>query len=201
MSSFVIAVGIDISKARLDIAVRPGGESWSVANDDVGLAELASRLKELGPEHIVLEASGGLEVPVTIALALAGLPVSVVNPRQTRDFAKAMGILAKTDSLDADVLARFGQAVRPVPRALPDEQTRQLEALVARRRQLSDMITAEGNRLRVAPLTVRERIAKHITWLSEEMRDVDRNLRDTIRGSPMWREKDCLLYTSPSPRD
>src|SRR5881296_2088171 len=147
MSDVPCFVGIDVAKAQLDIALRPSGERWAVPNDASGVATLVDRVQTLHPTLIVLEATGGLERAVTSALAAAGLPVVVVNPRQARDFAKATGQLAKTDVLDARALAHVADAVRPAPRPLPDAQTEELRALLARRRQLIGMRTAEQNRL------------------------------------------------------
>jgi transposase len=141
MSSQVF-VGIDVAKAQLDIALRPTGERWAVTNDDTGIAALVTRLQEIAPQLIVLEATGSYQRAVVAAVAASGLPVAVVNPRQARDFAKATGQLAKTDVLDARALAHFAEAVRPAPRPLPDAQTEELRALLARRRQLIAMRTA-----------------------------------------------------------
>ena len=162
--------GIDISKAQLDVAVQPRGAVWQVANDPGGLAELVERLQALEPERIVVEATGSFEMPVVAALASVGLPVVVVNPRQVRDFARATGQLAKTDRLDAQVLARFAQAIQPELRPLPDATTRAVSALLSRRRQLQAMLTAERNRLLTAavqdaPAPVRDQLGEHIGWL------------------------------------
>jgi transposase len=140
-------IGIDVSKAMLDVASLPDGESWAVTNDDIGLAELLPRLVALAPSLVVLEATGGFELLAALALAKAGLPIAVVNPRQVHDFAKAMGRLAKTDTLDAAILADFAQRVRPEPRPLPDEAAQLLESRLTRRRQIVEMLTAEKNRL------------------------------------------------------
>jgi transposase len=151
-------VGIDVAKARLDVAVRPSGEQWVSATDPASLDELVGRLQKLQPELIVLEATGGREGAVVAALAAAGLPVAVVNPRQVRDFARAIGQLAKTDVLDAQVLAHFAQVIHPAPRPLPDAQAQELTALMARRRQLIGMQTAERQRLDTALPRVRRRL-------------------------------------------
>lgn len=190
-------VGIDVAKAHLDVAVRSTGEPWRVANDAGGLDQVVTRLQPLNPTLVVLEATGGLELPLTAALAASGLPVAVVNPRQVRDFAKATGQLAKTDRLDAQVLAHFGEAVRPTPRPLPDLQTQELAALLARRQQLIQMVVAEKNRLGTAPAPVRRRIQAHIRWLKQELAELDKELANTIRESPLWREKDDLLQSVP----
>jgi transposase len=185
-------VGIDISKKHFDVAVRPGGElrRFSAEQVDAAVAFVAEHRAQL----VVLEATGGLEIALAATLATAGLAVAVVNPRQVRDFAKALGKLAKTDALDAHVLAHFAQAVRPEPRALPDEQTRELEALVARRRQLIEMRTAEVNRLHACrSAAIRPNLQRHIDWLSQQLDDLDGELRRSVRQSPLWREKEDLL--------
>jgi transposase len=189
-------VGIDVAKAHLDVAVRPGGEAWRVANAEPALAELAARLRALAPGPIVLEATGGLELPVAAALAAAGLAVAIVNPRQVRDFARATGRLAKTDALDARVIALFAERVRPEPRPLPDATAAALGALVARRRQLVEMRTAEHNRLGTAAGAVRAEIAEHLRWLDARIAALDRDRDRAIRGSPAWRAKDDLLRSA-----
>ena len=190
-------VGIDVSKARLDIAVRPSGEVWSVSNDEAGFGELVPRLQALKPTLIVLEATGGYQAPAVAALSIVGLSVAVVNPRQVRDFGRATGQLAKTDVLDAEVIARFAEALRPEPRALPDDETVALNALVVRRRQLVDMITAEGNRLATAAKPVRRDIEEHISWLRRRLKNVDDDLYDGLKKSPLWRVKEQILKSAP----
>ncbi len=199
-------VGIDVAKARLDIAVRSTPsqgkraiELWHTSNDEAGIAELCARLRELAPTLIVLEATGRLETPLVGALASANLTVVVINPRQARDFAKAIGRLAKTDAIDARVLAQFAELVQPEVRPLPDEQARALAALVARRRQVVEMLTAEKNRLGTASAapTIRARIGEHIQWLQQELSDLDEHLDQAIRQSPLWREHDALLQSVP----
>jgi transposase len=190
-------VGIDVSKSQLDVAVRPSGEMWVVTHDETGLGALVARLRTLGPTLIVLEATGGLEAALAGALAAAPLPVAVVNPRQVRDFARATGALAKTDRLDAQSLARFAEAVRPAPRPLPDAQAQELTALLQRRRQLVEMLTAEKNRRHAAPPRVRRQIQAHIEWLQRQIRQFDDDLRELIRSSPLWRETDDLLRSAP----
>jgi transposase len=197
MGTGTIYVGIDVSKVRLDIAVRPTGEQWSAPNDDPGVAEVLTRLQPEAATLIVLEATGGLELPVTAALAGAGLPVAVVNPRQVRDFARATGRLAKTDRLDAQVLAHFAEAVHPTPRPVPDAQAQELTALLARRRQLVGMSVAERQRLGSALPAVRVRIEAHLTWLDQELANVDGALRQSIQESPAWRVKARLLRSVP----
>lgn len=192
-----IFVGIDVSKERLDVAMRPSGESESVSNDKDGIEALVKRLREVGPSLIVLEATGGLERGVTRGLASAELPVVVVNPRQVRDFAKATAQLAKTDRIDALVLARFGEAVRPALRPLPDEVSQELRALIARRRQITEMMVAERNRLSRASKSVKKRIDAHIRWLEAELDRADKDLDQSIGQSPIWREKEDLLRSVP----
>jgi transposase len=190
-------VGIDVAKAQLDVAVRPDGAQWVAANDEAGIAGLVARLGALAPALIVLEATGGRELPLAAALVAAGLPVAVVNPRQVRDFARAVGQLAKTDALDARVLARFAEVVRPAPRPLPDAQAQQLSALLARRRQLVSMLTAERQRLDTAADPVRARVQAHIDWLAQELADLDGELRAALQASPAWRAKEDLLRGVP----
>ncbi len=190
-------VGIDVAKARLDVAVRPSGDPWAVPNDEAGISQLVTRLQELAPSLIVLEATGGLELPLAAALATAGLPLAVVNPRQVRDFARAVGQLAKTDARDAQLLARFADAIRPPPRPLPEAQAQALSALLARRRQVIGMLVAEQQRLGTALPTVRPRVAAHIAWLRQDLADLDAELQGTIRNGPIWRERERLLRTVP----
>jgi transposase len=190
-------VGIDVSKATLDIASLPDAETWTVTNDDAGLAELLPRLVALRPTLIVLEATGGFESAAVAALAKLGLPVVVVNPRQVRDFAKSMGRLAKTDALDALTLALFGERVRPAVRPLPDEAAQLLDALLTRRRQLIEMLTAEKNRLGFARGPVRRDITQHLRWLEKRLADVDGDLTDAIAASPLYRAQDDLLRSVP----
>ena len=192
-----VDIGIDVSKDRLDVAVEPGGEAWQTTNDLPGIAGLVERLLALQPTTVILEATGGYELPLTGALLAACLPVVVVNPRQVRDFARATGQLAKTDAIDARVLARFGGAVRHELRPLPDEATQELAALVARRRQLVEMLTAEKNRLRLAARAVRRDIQQHIRWLERRLSDLDGDLAQQVRSSPSWRERDDLLQSVP----
>ncbi len=190
-------VGIDVAQATLEIAVRPTGESWQVANDEVAFGALVDRLRELAPTLIVLEATGGIQLPVVGALAAAGLPVVAMNPRQVRDFAKATGKLAKTDRIDAQVLAHFADAVRPEVRPLPDAATRELAILVARRRQLLEMRVAEQNRSRGVPPRIRAQIREHITWLNRCLAELDRELGQLVRSSPVWQERVDLLRSTP----
>jgi transposase len=177
--------------------VRPTGAHWQVPNDPAGADALAGRLGALGPALVVLEATGGLERLAAAALAAAGLPVAVVNPRQVRDFARAVGQLAKTDALDAQLLARFGEAVRPPPRPLPDAEQQALTALLARRRQVVTMLTAERQRRDVARPPVRERVQAHVAWLEGELAALDADLGRALRASPVWRAKEDLLRSVP----
>lgn len=191
-------VGIDVSKATLDVAVYPSDELWQVTNDATGISELVERLHQVAPERIVLEATGGLELEVLAALGSAGLPAVAVNPRQVHDFAKATGRLAKTDALDARVLAHFAAVIHPTLRPLPDAATRELSALLARRRQLVEMRTAEGNRLHTAVERLRPDIREHMRWLDTRINELDRDLHDRLRASPLWRAKEDLLRSIPS---
>ena len=197
MEPEAIYIGIDVAKERLDIAVRPSDLTWSTPYGDKDVEVLVGQLQELSPAAVVLEATGGIELPLAAALAAASLPVAVVNPRQVRDFAKSTGQLAKTDRLDARVLAHFGEAVRPPIRPLQDGETRILSAVLARRRQVSSIITAEKNRLSRAISKVSPRIQQHISWLEQELTDLDGDLRRTVRNSPVWRERDQLLRSVP----
>jgi transposase len=189
-------VGIDVAKAQWDIALRPSGERWAVPNDADGVATLVDRLPPLHPTLMVLEATGGLERPATAALATAGLPVVVVNPRQARDFARATGQLAKTDALDARALAPFADVIRPTPRPLPDAQTQELRALLGRRQQLIVMRTAEQNRLAGVHERLRQDIEAHITWLNARLAPRDDDLETVLRASPLWRDNDDLLQSA-----
>ncbi len=195
-------IGIDISKATLDVAVQPSGAQWSVANRAAPIEALVEQLTAVGPERIVVEASGSYEAPLVAALASAQLPVVVVNPRQVRDFARATGQLAKTDRIDAQVLARFGEAIRPELRPLPDATTRSVRALVSRPRQLQDMLTAEQHRLvtaavQDAPEPLRDQLAEHIQWLRQQLAEVDDDLQRLMQASPVWRAREDLLRTIP----
>jgi transposase len=190
-------VGIDVSKDYLDTGIRPGGKPERTRNREAEIDHLVQRLQALKPALIVLEATGGLEMPVAAALAVAGLPVAVVNPRQIRKFAEASGQLAKTDQIDAQVLAHFAQAMHPEPRALPDAQAQQMGALLARRRQLVEMLVAEKNRFHRAVAQVRPRLKAHIEWLEQELDALDHDLNQAVKDSPIWREKEDLLRSVP----
>jgi transposase len=192
-----VFVGLDVAKATLDVALRPSGEQWSVSNDEAGVAALVDRLRPLPPTLVVCEATGGFERAAIAMLAAAGLPVVVANPRQIRDFARATGQLAKTDQIDAAILALFAERVRPTPRPLPDEAAQLLDALLTRRRQLLEMLVAEKNRLSFAPRPLHRGIQQHIRWLERQLDDVTKNLADQIEQSPVWRAKDDLLQSVP----
>lgn len=187
-------VGIDVSKAMLDVAVRPGGRLGQFPNDEAGIDALVARLKALVPRLIVLEATGGLEMASASALAAAGLPVAVVNPREVRDFAKAR---AETDALDTDILAHFGEVIRPAVRPVKDEEIQALTALVTRHRQLLGMLTAEKNRLPMASAGTRKDIKKNIAWLEKRLKDIDNQTAQCIKDSPLWLAKDRLLRGVP----
>lgn len=193
-----VFVGIDVSKERLDVHLRPTGERFVVARDDEALAGLVERLRPRAPQLVVLEATGGLQVRVAAALVAGGLPVAVVNPRQVRDLARATGRLAKTDRLDAEAIARFAEAVRPEPRPLPDAAAQTLSALVARRRELVALRTAEKNRLRQAEAGwVRGDLAASIDALAERVVAIDQEIEKHVKGSPIWRARENLLKSVP----
>ena len=193
----MLNVGIDVSKASLDVAVRPSAERFSVANDDDGHKELRKRLLKLKPERIVLEPTGGYEARIVQVLVAAKLPVVVVNARQVRNFAQALGRLAKTDRIDADVLAHFGEALHPEIRAFPDEQLVELEALVNRRRQLVDLRAGEVKRKQTAPVAVHGNIDELIEFLDKQVADIDDDLQKLIEKTPAWRESDELYRSVP----
>jgi transposase len=197
MEKAKLYAGIDVAKASLDMAVHLSEQRWSFTNDDRGISEAVSCLQRVSPALVVLEATGDIEMPLTAALVVAGLPVAVVNPRQIRDFARAMGKLSKTDTLDAQVMAHFAANVQPKPRPIPDAQTRELSDIMTRRRQIVEMIVAERNRLLTGRGVVSEGIQAHIAWLEQELANIDRDLRGKIRKSPLWREKDNLLRSVP----
>ena len=193
-----VFVGIDVAKDRLDVHLRPSGEALAVGRDAAGLTVLVERLAELAPALVVLEATGGFEVTVAAALGAAQLPLAVVNPRQIRDFARATGRLAKTDRLDAEAIARFAEAIRPAPRPLPDAAARALGELVARRRQLVEMIGSESQRRRQLcdPRLIR-RLDAHLAWLQRELSEIETDLDDAVRGSAVWRATEDLLASVP----
>lgn len=191
-------IGIDVAKRQLDVSERPSGEQWAMTNDAGGLKGLVERFQAGGAiALIVVEATGGYEIAVVAALTAAELPVVVVNARQVRDFARAVGKLAKTDAIDAAVLAHFAEAVRPEVRALPDELTQTLQSWLARRRQVLEMLQTEEQRLAIAGRGLRPQIQQHVEWLRRQLRDVDGELQGLLRASPIWREQENLLRTVP----
>lgn len=192
-----IFIGIDVSKEKLDVAVRPTGEFMSFSNNEDGISCVVDFVKSFSPNLVVLEATGGLETAAVGVLADKGLPVVVVNPRQVRDFAKATGKLAKTDEIDAHLIARFGEAVRPEIRPLKDQDAQKLTALITRRRQIVEMITAEKNRLNTAPKWTSKDIQANIAWLEKCLKKVDKDLKNLLKKSPVWREKDEILQSTP----
>lgn len=195
------SVGIDVSKGTLDVQVRPTDARWTVTNDDAGIRSLVAQLQTVAPAQIVIEATGGYELAVVSALAAAGLPVIVVNPRAVRDFARATGQLAKTDQLDAGILARFAEQVQPPIRPLADAEQQELGALLTRRRQLIEMLTAEKNRLQqvfvVRGSRVKKSLTAHIAYLTRELGRAETDLGALVRQSPIWRERDELLQSAP----
>ena len=197
MSKAEVFVGIDVSKNELEVMCRPNKERWTVANSENEIVLLCKRLKAMKPSLIIMEATGGLEVPLVSELAAAKLPVFVINPRQARDFAKGVGRLAKTDKIDADTLAFFGETIRPDVRPLKDQETQELAALVTRRRQLVDMLTAEKNRLQQSPKTVRENIKTTIESLNKLLKDIDDELKKHMGNNPTWQKKDAILQSTP----
>lgn len=192
-----VVVGIDVSKEHLDVAVAPSGETWQSRNDEAGIAALVKRVREIKPSLVVLEATGGYELTVSLALASAEIPLVVANPRQVRAFASATGRLAKTDRIDARVLAAFATQIKPEPRPLQGEAAQELQDLLRRRRQLVEMIFAERSRLELARKIVRKSLKKHIDYLERELRMTNTDLTRLIRESPVWREKDDLLQSVP----
>lgn len=197
METQPVFVGIDVGKAQVDVARSDSDEVWTLGNDEKGLQELVGRLKTISPELVVMEATGGFEFPAAAAIAAADIQVVIANPRHCRDFAKSTGQLAKTDTIDARGLALFAERVKPQVRELPSEEARALEALVSRRRQVIDMITAEKNRLGFALKPVQKGIQKHIKWLERQLSNIDSDLDTTIRKSSIWAAKSDLLQTVP----
>jgi transposase len=191
------SVGIDVAQATLEVWIEPAGTGWTVTNDGAGIEVLVTRLRAAAVARVVLEATGGDEYAAAAALSLAGLAVAVVNPRQARDFAKATGRLAKTDRIDAQVLALFGATVRPEPRALPSAAVQELDATVTRRRQVLEMLQAERNRHRTARGTVARQIRQHIAWLERQLAGLDAELKRLVEASPVWRAKENLLRSVP----
>ena len=195
-------IGIDVAKDQLDVHVFPSDDAFAVARDSEGLAALIERLRPLGPHLVVLEATGGFELTVAAALVSAAIPLAVVNPRQIRDFARATGQLAKTDALDAKVIARFAAKVQPEARPVPDEQARALGELVARRRQVIEMMTAERNRRRqLISRRLLKSVDRLLAVLQKELTELDHDIGEGIRGTPAWRERDELLRSVPGVGD
>lgn len=193
-----IFVGIDVSKNWLDVAVHEqAAEAFRTSNEETGIASLVKRLKKMKPTLIVLEATGGFEMLVVAELTSAGLPVVVVNAKRVRDFARATGRLAKTDKLDAKVLAHFAAAVRPALRSLRSEEEEQLTALLTRRKQVLEMITIEKNRLVTVRAKMRSDIQAHLQWLSKSLKELDQEIEEFVAGTPLWKEKDTLLQSVP----
>lgn len=191
-------VGIDVSKTTLDLAWSTDPTArWQTTNDEAGWAALVTQVCALQPMVVVLEATGGYEIGAATALSMAHVPVAIVNPRQVRDFAKALGLLEKTDAIDAAVLATFAARIQPTPRPLPDDLQADLQALVTRRRQLVEMLTAERNRVPLARGAVRKNVVAHIAWLEKQLGHTDRDLRAQIEASPLWRARDQLLQSVP----
>jgi transposase len=190
-------VGIDVCQKYLDIYIRPQGKLFQLTNNEVGISKLVQIFTEIKPELIVLEATGGMEINAAVKLTQAGLAVAVINPRQARDFAKAIGKLAKTDAIDAEVLAHFADAIRPPVREMSDESSRQLEDLVQRRRQISDMITAEKNRRRGKSNSVKANIDEHIEWLEQQLKEIESQIKSAIAINNDWKQKIDLLTSVP----
>lgn len=190
-------VGIDVSKGRLDVAIGEQGECWDVGNDEKGILKLVERLKAFEPALIVLESTGGLEMGALASLYSGGLSVALVNPGRVREFAKSLGLLAKTDKLDARLLARFAEAVKPGATRLPDEQERHLAGLVGRRRQLLEILVAEQNRLGSAPLSLKGNVEEHIRWLRDALAKLDQDIQEYIRQSELWKDKSELMCSVP----
>jgi len=196
MKAMDVFIGMDVSKDTLDVAVRPPGEEMSFANTEDGIGVMRDFIQSFSARLVVLEATGGWEADAVSALAAKGLPVVVVNARQVRNFAKATGLLAKTDKIDARTIARFAEAVKPEVRPLKDEEAQRLDAFLARRRQLLQMSTAEKNRLVLAPRWTKKDIQAHIEWLEKELGKVNRELQKLIKESPLWRERDEILQSA-----
>lgn len=192
-----VFVGIDVSKAMLDVCVLPTGEAFRVSNSAAGIAELAGKLQPLSPERVVMEATGGYEKEAAFTLYLAGLKVCVVNPRQVKSFAKADGQLAKTDRIDAGTIAKFGERMRPEVREIVGEELSELDVLVTRRRQLVQIITAEKNRMATSAASMRPRIQAHIDWMEQEIKTITQTLEEAIGKSPVWQEQVALYTTMP----
>jgi transposase len=192
-----IYAGIDVSKSTLDVAVTNQKEIKSFSNDGSGIQQIVDYLKKKVPGLTVMEATGGMEALLAANLNAAQIPVVVANPRQVRDYARSVGKLAKTDSIDARTLAEFGRDIHPEPRPLTDKQTKEIKAMLVRRQQVIAMITTENNRLWSADVHIVQAIQKHIAWLKQQLKDLDQDLENQIKSSPIWREKDDLLKSVP----
>lgn len=192
-----VYVGVDVSKDTLDVAASSSRETFKFANDNEGIRQATQHIASLKPVGIILEATGNLEMPLAVVLQSECLPVTIINPRQVRDFARATGALAKTDAIDARILALFGLRIKPEVRLLPDRQTRETGSLLTRRRQIQEMLIAEGNRLSRADEDIRPNIEDHIQWLKEALSNINADLERRIKSSPNWREKDNLLRSTP----
>jgi transposase len=192
-----VFVGIDVAKATLDVALRPGDQTWQIDHDEASIAQRVAQLQALSPTRIVVEATGGLAAPLVAALAAQELPVAVINPRLARDVATAPGYLAKTDRIDARVLAPYGEAVRPPLRPRPDADTEHVRALVVRRRQLLEMMSAEHSRLNTAPACVRDSIAHHLSWMRQQLQSLDAELESMIKSREAFRHRDAIFQSTP----
>jgi transposase len=190
-------VGIDVSKRQLDVALRPTGEGFSAANDGIGIGRIVERLRSVQPALIVVESTGGLEIPLMTELLSVGLPVALTNPRRVREFAKSLGLLAKTDKLDARLLAHFAEAVQPPVSRLPSAAEQQLQALMTRRHQVVEMLTAEKNRLANTRADIRRKIEQHVAWLEQELEDLNQAINDLIGRTPEFKAKDELICSVP----
>lgn len=197
MKEEVVYIGVDVSTNTLDIADSSSKDVRQFTNDDEGIGQATRYIASLKPAGIILEATGNLEMPLAAALQIECLPVSIINPRQVRDFARASGALAKTDAIDARILATFGLRIKPEVRILPDQQTREMGSLLTRRRQIQEMLIAEGNRLTRADEDIRSNIEAHIQWLKDSLSKINNDLERRIKNSPNWREKDNLLRSAP----
>jgi len=197
MNKGIIYVGIDVSRDHLDMAMTGDDSTYRFTNDEAGITTILDRLSKIGSTLVIIEATGGYEAHLAALLSANGIPVAVVNPRQVRDFAKATGKFAKTDSIDSRVIAHFGEAVKPIVRTLRDTETQELKDITTRRRQISGMIVAESNRLRMTSAPIKEHIEAHIEWLKHEIANMDRDLKQIIRKSPIWKAKDDLLRSVP----
>ena len=189
-------VGIDVSKERLDIGVGADGEFWQAANDEVGIRETLRHLSALEPALVVVESTGGLELPLVSELCTVRIPVALVNPGRVREFAKALGLLAKTDKLDAHLLARFGEAAKLSPTLLPDEAVQKLSALMGRRRQLLEMLVMEKNHLLSTRLSLRAGVQAHIVWLQQEIDQLTEQIQQELQDTPGFRDKDRILRSA-----